>query len=96
MPNIKSAEKRMRSDVKKRFQNQATLTELHTLYGKLVDQVKEKSGQAKEQARALISKWDKAVSRGIIPHGRADRKKARIGKLLTTKETRKQSTETRK
>ncbi|MBI4358157.1 MAG: 30S ribosomal protein S20 [Candidatus Omnitrophica bacterium] len=96
MPNIKSAEKRMRSDAKKHLQNQATLSELHTLYRKLVDQVKEKSGQAQEQARTLISKLDKAVSRGIIPHGRADRKKARIGKLLTTKETGNQSTETKK
>ncbi len=82
MPNIKSAAKRMRSDAKKHLTNQSTLSELHTLSKKLVEQVEAKTQGAKELARELISKLDKAVSRGIIPHGRADRKKARIGKLL--------------
>ena len=82
MPNIKSAAKRMRSDVKKRFQNQATLSELHTRSKKLVDHAKANPAAAREEAQNLISKLDKAVSRGIIPHRRADRKKARIGKLL--------------
>ena len=82
MPNIASAAKRMRSDAKKKLTNQAVLSELHTLSRKLVDQVEAKAQSAKELARELISKLDKAVSHGIIPHGRADRKKARIGKLL--------------
>lgn len=82
MPNLKSAEKRMRSDAKKHFWNQATLSELHTLSRKLADQVKTDPSAAREQARQLASKLDKAVSRGIIPHGRADRKKSRIAKLL--------------
>lgn len=85
MPNIASAAKRMRSDAKKRLTNQTTLSELHTLYRKLVAQVEAKAEGAKELARDLVSKLDKAVSRGIIPHGRADRKKARIGKLLSKK-----------
>lgn len=85
MPNIASAAKRMRSDAKKRLTNQMALSELHTLYGKLKDLVASKADGAKELARQLISKLDKAVSHGIIPHGRADRKKARIGKLLGKK-----------
>ena len=82
MPNIKSAEKRMRSDVKKRLQNQSALSELQSFYKKLVELVKTSPETAKEQARKLASKLDKAVSHGIIPHRRADRKKARIAKLL--------------
>ncbi|MBI1977723.1 MAG: 30S ribosomal protein S20 [Candidatus Omnitrophica bacterium] len=82
MPNIKSAEKRMRSDAKKHLKNQSTLSELHTLCQNLSEAANTKAGNLKEQARVLISKLDKAVSRGIIPHGRADRKKARIGRLL--------------
>ncbi len=82
MPNIKSAAKRMRSDIKKRLTNQTTVSELHTLSKKLAAEAKTNPAGAKEQARNLISKLDKAVSRGIIPHRRADRKKARIGKLL--------------
>ena len=85
MPNIKSAAKRMRSDTPKRERNQNALSELHTLYKKLVETVKENPEQAKTEARELASKLDKAVSHGIIPHGRADRKKARIGKLLSSK-----------
>ena len=85
MPNIKSAEKRMRSDAQKKLKNQAILSELHTLYKKLVELTQAKAQSAKEEAKNLISKLDKAVSQGIIPHGRADRKKSRIGKLLSKK-----------
>lgn len=85
MPNIKSAAKRMRSDTKKRLKNQATLSELHTLYRKLALQAKANPEQAKVEARDLVSRLDKAVTRGIIPHGRADRKKARIAKLIASK-----------
>ena len=72
----------MRSDAKKRLQNLATLSELHTRYRKLQDLAKTNADGAREQARILISKFDKAVSHGIIPHRRADRKKARIAKML--------------
>lgn len=82
MPNIQSAAKRMRSDLKKRLKNQNVLSELHTLYKNLVEEVKTSPKTAIESARTLVSKLDKAVIHGIIPHGRADRKKARIGKLL--------------
>ena len=85
MPNMKSAAKRMRSDLKKRLNNQATLSELHTLYGKLLLQVDANPEHAKTEARDLISKLDKAQARGIIPAGRADRKKSRIGRLLSKK-----------
>ena len=83
MPNKKSAMKRMRSDAKKNELNQSTLSELHTLYKKLILQAEKKEGDLSASARTMVSKLDKAVTRGIIPHGRADRKKARIGALLS-------------
>lgn len=82
MPNIKSAMKRMRSDAKKRAHNQAFLSELKTLTKKLAALTAEPA-KAKEVAASLVSKYDKAVSNGVIPSGRADRRKSRIAKLLT-------------
>ena len=75
----------MRSGEKKRVLNQNVLSELHTLDRKLTVLAKEKPAEAKDAARHLASRYDKAVSQGIIPHGRADRKKARIAKLVNQK-----------
>jgi len=81
MPNIKSAVKRMRSDVKKRARNQSTISELHTLSQKLMTLASEPE-KARPLAARLISRYDRAVSRGILPRGRADRRKSRISKFL--------------
>ena len=83
MPNIASAAKRMRSDQKKRLRNQTAMSELGTLSKKLTALASTDPKQAKSVAHELVSKLDKAVSHGIIPHGRADRKKARIGRILS-------------
>ena len=82
MPNMRSAAKRMKSDARKGERNQTVLSELHNRFKKLVPLVGENKELAKKQALVLISKLDKAASQGIIPSGRADRKKARIAKLL--------------
>ena len=42
----------------------------------------EEPAKAKEAAAELISAYDKAVSHGIVPRGRADRKKSRIAHFL--------------
>ncbi len=81
MPNIRSAKKRMRSDAKKKVTNQTALSELRTLDQKLRKLSSEPS-KAQEFARRVISRYDKAVSHGSIPKGRADRKKSRIGQFL--------------
>ena len=71
----------MRSDAKKSARNQEAISELKTLSQKLLalsgDCVK-----AQELAQLVISRYDRAVSRGIIPRGRADRKKSRIAAFL--------------
>ena len=82
MPNIKSAMKRMRSDAKKRAKNQAATSELHTLSRKLNQAVGEPA-KAKEIAAQLVSRYDRAVTRGVIPRGRADRRKSRIAKFVS-------------
>ena len=81
MPNIKSAIKRMRSDARKSERNQAALSELHTLDQKLKKLSKDPA-KAAEVAKVLVSRYDRAVSRGIIPRSRADRRKSRVAKLL--------------
>jgi len=81
MPNIPSAVKRMRSDAKKREKNQAVLSELKSLNKKLVH-VAQDPAKAKTVAEELISDYDRAVVRGVIPRGRADRKKSRIAAFL--------------
>ena len=88
MPNIQSAMKRMRSDAKKRARNQATISELKTLSKKLTLTAGDPE-KAKEVAAHLLSRYDKAVSRGIIPRGRADRRKSRVAQFLTKISTKK-------
>lgn len=77
MPNIKSAKKRMRSDAKKRSHNQAVVSELKTMGKKLLTLTQDPA-KAKAYAQELISRYDRAVSKGVVPRGRADRKKSRI------------------
>lgn len=86
MPNIQSAAKRMRSDAKKRARNQAALSELKSLDKKL-QTLDSSPAKAQEFAVEVISHYDRAVSRGIIPRGRADRKKSRIAQFLAKLKT---------
>ena len=72
--------KRMRSDAKKCARNQAAVSELKTLSKKLAAVTE--ASKAKEIAHDLMSCYDRAVSRGIIPRGRADRRKSRITQFL--------------
>ncbi len=77
MPNIRSAAKRIRSDAKKRAKNMAVLSELKSLSKKLA-QLGSEPEKAQVLASTLIARYDRAVTKGVIPHGRADRRKSRI------------------
>lgn len=81
MPNIRSAAKRIRSDAKKRAKNQAVLSELKSMNKKLVLLTQEPE-KAKALAATLVVRYDRAVVKGVIPRGRADRKKSRIAAFL--------------
>lgn len=82
MPNTRAAAKRMRSDAVKRERNQAALSELKTMDQKLRRLASDPKA-AKEFSKALVSKYDRAASRGIVPGRRAARKKSRIAAFLT-------------
>ena len=81
MPNIRSAAKRIRSDAKKQAKNLAVLSELKSLSKKLAQFASEPE-KAKAVAATLTARYDHAVSKGVIPRGRADRRKSRIALFL--------------
>ena len=81
MPNIRSAAKRIRSDSKKRAKNLAVLSELKSLSKKLA-QLASEPEKAQAIGATLVARYDHAVSKGVIPHGRADRRKSRIALFL--------------
>ena len=72
----------MRSDAKKRARNQSTLNELKNLSHKLAS-LESDPAEAEKFAQQAYSRYDKAVSKGIIPRGRADRRKSRIQAFIT-------------
>ena len=82
MANVHAAIKAIRQSARRRVQNQAVLTELKTHWKKLGQLTKAELAKAKTLASELVSKWDRAVSNGVVPKGRADRKKARIAHWL--------------
>lgn len=81
MPNIRSAAKRIRSDAKKSAKNMAVLSELKSLSKKL-SQLASDPEKAGTTASILAARYDRAVTKGVIPRGRADRKKSRIALFL--------------
>jgi small subunit ribosomal protein S20 len=79
MANTKSAAKRARQTVKRSLRNRSVVTHLRTM------QKTARSTQTpgSDQIRALISAIDKAAKRGIIHPNAANRRKARLSKVLT-------------
>ena len=78
MANTQSAAKRSRQALDRAQHNRGVRTRLRGLQ-------KEARGSAKPDAnkiRELISALDKAVKRGVIHRNAADRRKARLNRLL--------------
>jgi small subunit ribosomal protein S20 len=78
MANTKSAAKRARQSVSLARHNRSVRTRLRTLQ-------KRARGAAKpdnKEIRALVSGLDKAAKRGIIHRNAANRRKARLNKLM--------------
>ncbi len=83
MPIKKSAFKRMRADKKKRIRNLGVISELKSRTKKVETLLKTKViDEAQKLIGELISKLDKAASKGIIKKRTASRKKARLLKKL--------------
>lgn len=79
MPNTKSAERRMRSSVRKQSQNTTIKSSLHTLEKKYAALVTEgKKPEAGAALRTLASALDKAVKKGVVHKSLASRKKSRL------------------
>jgi small subunit ribosomal protein S20 len=72
MPNLRSAKKRLRQDVKKTLRNQIVKTRIKT----------ETKKALVGQENAALSAIDKAAAKGVIHRNAAARKKSRLAKRL--------------
>ena len=78
MANTKSAKKRSRQSLARANQNRSVRARLRGLQKRTAGADKPNP----EQIRTLIAALDKAAKRGIIHRNAADRRKARLNKLL--------------
>lgn len=78
MPILKSAFKSIRQDKKRRARNLKVESELKSLAKKFTMALSAKTEEAKKLGAQLISKLDKARSKGMIHRNNASRKKSRI------------------
>ena len=87
MPVIKSAKKRLRADLYKKVVNQRVKTQLKSTLKSF------STRPSKEALNKAYSILDVAAKKGVIPKGRADRKKGRLVGILskTSKNTREQT-----
>jgi small subunit ribosomal protein S20 len=85
MPNTKSAERRMRSNVRRHQRNQSAKSRIKTLeknyLGALASGKKEDATAA---YRTLTSALDHSAKSGVVHANRASRKKSRLGIRLAT------------
>lgn len=78
MPNIKSAQKRMKTSIKSRDGNKSVKTKVATMRGKLNDAIAAGDSAAATTAfGAYCSSLDKAVKRGTVKANTANRGKSR-------------------
>lgn len=81
MPNIKSAIKRVKVSEKKNLRNRMVKTGVKTAVKKYKAALGDTSA-ASAQLRVTTSAIDKAVAKGVMHKNAANRKKARLAKLL--------------
>ncbi len=83
MPVCKSAIKRMKTSRKRHARNLVVQSELKTVLKKIDGLISSnKADEAKELIQMVMSKLDKAVSKGVIHKKKASRKKSRLAKKL--------------
>ena len=85
MPNIKSAERRMRVEAKAKLRNRMIKSELKTISKKFKAAV---DAGDKEAALVLFKEYtsalDKAALKGTLHPNNANRKKAQISKMVSS------------
>jgi small subunit ribosomal protein S20 len=82
LPNIKSAIKRVRVSEKKNLRNRIIKTGVKTAVKKYKVSLDQSAETAGAQLRITTSAIDKAAAKGIIHKNTANRKKARLAKML--------------
>jgi small subunit ribosomal protein S20 len=78
MANTKSAAKRTRQSLTRALRNRSVKTQLRGLQ----KQIRSAPKNSPDQIRAVISVIDKAAKRGIIHRNAANRRKARLKRVL--------------
>ncbi len=81
MPNTKSAARRMRNSARKHARNNIVRTQVKTSEKKFRAALANPAKSA-DALRAAISQLDKAVKKGVVKRGTADRKKSRLALAL--------------
>jgi small subunit ribosomal protein S20 len=83
MPNIKSAEKRVRQSAKRREINRAARSKVGTVRGLAFESVtKGDKAEAAKLLAAYASTLDKAAKKGVIKANTAKRRKARLARRV--------------
>ncbi len=83
MPNIKSAAKRARQNLKREDRNRRTKSSLKTAIRRFEESLT--SGdreEARDKLNAAVSQIDKAVSKGILHKNNAARKKSYLNRVF--------------
>jgi small subunit ribosomal protein S20 len=82
MPNIKSAAKEYRKNVKRRSANNSVEENLKELIKKSRKAIEAKDAKAVELVKTTMKALDKAAQKGVIKKNAADRKKSRLNLRL--------------
>lgn len=83
MPNIKSAEKRVRVIKTKTLRNRMVKSSAKTSVKKFNKVLAEDVAAAQSQLNVTTSALDKAVAKGVLHKNAANRKKARLARALS-------------
>ena len=82
MPNIQSAKKRVKVSEKKNLRNRMVKSGVKTSIRKLNEALGQDAAVVNAQYVATTSAMDKAVAKGIIHKNAANRKKARLARMI--------------
>lgn len=82
MPNLKSAKKELRKNVKRHAANKRVEDNLKELIKKSRKAIEAKDNGAKDLVQKTLKALDKAAQKGIIKPNTRDRRKSRLHKRL--------------
>ncbi|WP_457567910.1 30S ribosomal protein S20 [Desulfurobacterium sp.] len=83
MPNLKSAKKRLRQNIKRRERNRMYVRRLKTESKKVLKAVEEKNLElAREQLKVAMKYIERAAARGVIHKNEAARRMSKIARAV--------------